>query len=78
MLVFLIPCFAIMVNALCTYFLIKYSHKSNVKKIKCGNHLFHITIIFNAKHKTKKDKLSFCNENIIAVFFCYIKSSNLI
>lgn len=54
MLVFLIPCFAIIITVLCTYFLIKYSHKSNVKKIKCGNYLFHITIIFNAKHETKK------------------------
>lgn len=52
MLKFLTPCFAILITVLCVYFLI--SPKPNIKKIKCESSFFRITIIFNAKHKTKK------------------------
>lgn len=54
MLKFLTPCFAILITVLCVYFLIRYSPKSNIKKIKCESSFFRITIIFNAKQKTKK------------------------
>lgn len=55
MIVFLTLCLVVISIPLCTYFLLRFSKKSNMKKIKCGNKLFHITITFTTKHKTKKE-----------------------
>lgn len=55
MFVFLSFCLVVIVTFISTYLTLVLFKKSGVKKLKCGNKFFHISITFITKRRTKKE-----------------------
>lgn len=53
--VFLSFCLVVIVTFFSTYLTFALFKKSGVKKLKCGNKFFRVSITFKTKHRTKKE-----------------------
>lgn len=53
--VFLSLCLVMMITVLNTFLAILILRKLGIKKLKCGNKLFHISVTFKTKRRTKKE-----------------------